>query len=348
MTSDIQQAIPAEKQRDPYFDNVRTMLIVLVVVGHLVQAVGAPAGKPLEFWIYSFHMPAFILISGYLARRFTASPTQTARLATGILLPYIIFQLIHSAFRPLFLDKPFSFNLVFPAWTLWFLMGLFIWRLLTPLFRTIKYPLLVAVLVSVLSPLDAHLDQAWSMARVLGFLPFYVLGLVLEPRHFEFIRTRIPRWIGYAVLTGGLAASYLLLPSRSASVFFLKDSYADHGSDLMRGMLIRVVVLVIGLIGTLAILSCAGSRKTWLTRVGRFSLYVYLLHALVLFPVRYMDLLEDWTSPSQTIVLVLAGTVLAVLLASAPVIYVTRWLIDAPWSTKLIRLPKPTPPVTAP
>ena len=57
------------KQRSYYFDNGKFFLIVLVVLGtfdhNLQEDVDTNA---LYNTIYTFHMPAFILISGYFAK----------------------------------------------------------------------------------------------------------------------------------------------------------------------------------------------------------------------------------------------------------------------------------------
>ena len=60
------------KIRDPFFDNAKFLLLVIVVFGHLLQPFIGEAGwvHDLYFTIYTFHMPAFILISGYFAKSF--------------------------------------------------------------------------------------------------------------------------------------------------------------------------------------------------------------------------------------------------------------------------------------
>ena len=55
----------AIKQRNPYWDTLKAMLIVLVVLGHTGTAMG---NKWLSV-IYAFHMPLFIFISGYFSKK---------------------------------------------------------------------------------------------------------------------------------------------------------------------------------------------------------------------------------------------------------------------------------------
>ena len=52
-------------------DSLKGVLIVLVVLGHAIQNTIGSQCQTNHLWniIYSFHMPAFMAISGYLAYR---------------------------------------------------------------------------------------------------------------------------------------------------------------------------------------------------------------------------------------------------------------------------------------
>ena len=64
-------AASPQRQRDYLLDNYKALLITLVVMGHFIE----PCYQNNDFlytlkWlIVSFHMPAFIFISGYFSRR---------------------------------------------------------------------------------------------------------------------------------------------------------------------------------------------------------------------------------------------------------------------------------------
>ena len=63
-----------KKERNVYFDIVKAVSIILVIVGHCIQTGSGMEYKsyalffdnPVFKFIYSFHMPLFMLISGYL------------------------------------------------------------------------------------------------------------------------------------------------------------------------------------------------------------------------------------------------------------------------------------------
>ena len=55
--------------RDSYFDNLKGILILLVVIGHFIL----PMDKTRPVWsifyiIYLFHMPMFAMVSGYFSK----------------------------------------------------------------------------------------------------------------------------------------------------------------------------------------------------------------------------------------------------------------------------------------
>lgn len=57
-----------EKRRLIWVDALKGILMILVVLGHAIQAELGPYCEESHLWnlIYSFHMPAFMAISGWL------------------------------------------------------------------------------------------------------------------------------------------------------------------------------------------------------------------------------------------------------------------------------------------
>lgn len=50
--------------RNPYWDTLKGVLIILVVLGHC----GTAVGNQVLSVIYSFHMPLFVLTTGFFSR----------------------------------------------------------------------------------------------------------------------------------------------------------------------------------------------------------------------------------------------------------------------------------------
>ncbi|MBP3851842.1 MAG: acyltransferase family protein, partial [Erysipelotrichaceae bacterium] len=55
-------------KRDYYFDNLKAVLIFLVILGHFLLPIETGPLCILKRWIYSFHMPLFIFVSGYFSK----------------------------------------------------------------------------------------------------------------------------------------------------------------------------------------------------------------------------------------------------------------------------------------
>lgn len=327
----------APKQRDPYYDNVRAILITLVVVGHMLETIGSSTSHALTAWIYSFHMPAFIFVSGMLAQGYRGSPRQAARIVTTLLVPFVVFQVLHKVTRTVVLGKDFSIDLLTPAWTLWFLLALAMWRLLIPVFRSLRFPLTTTLVISVLAPLMETLDSTLTIARAVSFAPFFVAGLLFRPGMLDVLRTRLAKVLAWAALLGGLGLALLAGPRVKVSYFLFNASYAERDLSALDGITIRLAAVIVGAVGTAAILALAPrGRQRW-TFVGERTMYVYLLHPFALWGVRYLGWGDEWTTAWHSGLLVVASLVVTVVLASRPVVWLTGWLVSPPLAGVLVK-----------
>ena len=75
----MSQQATTVKTRDYHVDNIKGMLIILVVCGHLLsylQDMNSTFAIGVRTFIYFFHMPGFIFMSGYLAKGFLKKNTK--------------------------------------------------------------------------------------------------------------------------------------------------------------------------------------------------------------------------------------------------------------------------------
>ena len=91
----------SEGKRNYYIDNLKFILITLVVVGHFAikMTYMAPI-QSLLYFIYLFHMPCFIFVSGFLAKRINAGGKLRIDKILGMLWLYFIFKLINTLITP--------------------------------------------------------------------------------------------------------------------------------------------------------------------------------------------------------------------------------------------------------
>jgi hypothetical protein len=207
----------AKPAREPYLDNVKFLLIALVVTGHsLVPTLAADSARAAYLFIYVFHMPLFVIISGYLSRNFWNSNAKTNKLVDTFLVPYVIVEVGYAALR-FALGQKWSITIIDPAWLNWYLLALLFWRLSTPVWKRMRYPLVIAVIVYLFSGLS-DLPGDFSMDRFFGLMPFFVLGLVIKPELFDFLKRRWVQVLSVLVLVGAAVVAVSLVKSHSIKI----------------------------------------------------------------------------------------------------------------------------------
>ncbi|MEU1126554.1 acyltransferase family protein [Streptomyces sp. NPDC005899] len=301
-------AAPA-KRRDAWFDNVKYLAIVLVAVAHSWEPVmdGSRAARALYMVVYSFHMPAFILVSGYFSRSFDMSPAKVKRLVTSVAVPYILFETAYSLFRRYvggYDDTPIS--LLDPMFLTWFLAALFIWRVTTPLWRSLRHPLPVALAVALLAMVTPGIGEDLDLQRVLQFLPFFVLGLTLKPEHFELIRRREVRLLSVPLFAGAVLFAYWLAPRMQLGWFYHSSSAQELGAPWWSGLVLYLAMFVCALALTVGFLALTPRRHFWFTALGAGTICGYLLHGFLVKGVEYVGLADrfEWLSGPAGLVLV--------------------------------------------
>ncbi|GAA2080605.1 acyltransferase family protein [Actinomadura alba] len=318
------------RPRDPYFDNVKFLAVVLVVVGH---AWGPLRGMRLRdtahLFVYTFHMPLFIVIAGHFSRRFAVKQGKVRGLIVGVAVPYLIFEAAYPLYVSLLGGAPFVWSPLSPYYLTWFLLALFAWRLSTPLWQQLRWPLAVAVLISLISGAVRLPDPV--VTRTLGFLPFFVIGLLLTEDHFRLLRTRPARVA--AVLVAAAAAVAAVLAAPHVDPEWVGYRYPDErlGVSPLVAFGGRAVVLVCGLVMTAAFLALVPARRTWFTELGSASMYVYLLHGFVVLGATYAgwySLVRELGAVGALTVVTVLGAALAPVLAGRPVRRVFRWVVE--------------------
>jgi len=315
--------------RDPWLDNAKMLLVTLVVVGH-TWALLAFTGlhNQLYNFLYLWHMPAFVMLTGYLSQRFTYSPQRVWGLVRGLLVPYVIVEAALAAFRvAVGGEKPFHHLWVSPHWPLWYLPAVFCWRLASPALRRLGFAALpVAVAISLVG---GYLDWDYlALRRILGFLPFFTLGLLATRHSVDRLRA-LPRVVPVAVLVGAWFAMATIGSWGQTRWLYYSWTYA-HLDSALPPVLTRLALLTAGALAALAVLALVPARQSWFTRMGSVSLVVYLCHGFVVKSVSYSGI-PAWADAHGTLGLIVtaAGAIgVGLALASAPVSSVLQRAID--------------------
>ena len=325
MTSTLERhrhapAAPPRRDRDPWFDNAKMLLVTLVVIGHTWPYLpGTTFNDRLYDWMYLWHMPAFVMVTGYLSRSFTFTRLKLRRLVTTVLLPYLVFEGLLALFRTHVGGESFDTLWVDPHWPMWFLAALFVWRLATPLLQRIPHALPLTFALALAggivgsSVLDSH--------RILGFLPFFAVGLLADQRHLDLLRSTRARIAGLVVLAAGVLVATWVDLTIGKEWLYYRSGYAELDTSWWEGILVRSALLAAGVAMSLAVLAWVPRSTRWFTRLGSASLVVYLFHGFFIKGASYAGF-EDWAADRPVLSLVVAtlgGISISLLLSWRPV-----------------------------
>jgi fucose 4-O-acetylase-like acetyltransferase len=327
------QAKPA-KQRDAFFDNAKYLAIVLVAMGHTWEPLTdhSRTAEALYMVVYAFHMPAFILISGYFSRSFDMRPDRLKRLITGIAVPYLVFEIAYTFFKRWADDDPtYDFSLLDPWYLTWFLIALFVWRVTTPVWKIIRWPVPLSLAIATLAAVSPDIGDDLDLQRVLQFLPFFVIGLHMKPEHFQKMRGRRMRILALPVFACAFVFAYWAGPRMSSAWFYRRDSVQELGAAPWTGPVMTLALFGCSMVLVACFFAWVPRRRMWFTALGAGTLYGYLLHGFLAKGSRFWGWYDEnpWLHEplGEIAVTIIAATVIT-LLCTPPVQRVFRFAME--------------------
>lgn len=279
-----------------WIDAARGLAIFLVILGHTVQF--GSQGKfdffsnPLFIFIYSFHMPLFVFLSGFVSAHGIYASDQKhflRRRFEQLMIPMINWSLVGGMATWLalaLLSRSFDFLRLLhielgafkPYNSLWFLWCIFFINVIVALVRraSIRYRSLILILL---------VPIIWILPHSIGFqlqwlYPFFVAGVLIS-RVKELSRRYETACV---LLASAMFVALIALWQRNYSVYI-------QGMSLLNDDLYQTCALWIYRysLAAIAILSVLGGVRALsqkfrvypLIKLGQFSLGIYCLQTFI-------------------------------------------------------------------
>jgi fucose 4-O-acetylase-like acetyltransferase len=278
-------------ERNAYFDNAKLMLIFLVVFGHVIQPFvdGSQGMNTLYLWIYTFHMPAFIFLSGFFAKG-SGNRKYITKLAQKLLFPYMIFQLIYTGYYFLIGKDGWQLEMFYPHWSLWFLFSLFSWHILLIWFKKIPAAMGLAISVGIglIVGYFGEVGHTFSLSRTFVFFPFFLMGYWLTQNQVMWLK-QIQLKAAAVVVMMAVAVGIYFAPDFNTGWLLASKSYSTLGLPEY-GIIARLLVYVTSVLMMASVLAWIPEKRSRLTVLGTRTLYVYLLHGFFVQFFREADL----------------------------------------------------------
>lgn len=174
-------------KRDITLDTAKGLLIIFVLMGHFCADYN---GNSLWFnaitnFIYIFHMPCFLFISGYLSK----SLEKNEKKALDTFLDFVLFEIIWIIFCIVVRRTDQYLNFLVPGAALWYVLALSFYRLVLKNITNIKYNVIWSLILGVLIiTIDVPFAPILGIPRIIGFLPFFLLGYYFDNKNLEKIK----------------------------------------------------------------------------------------------------------------------------------------------------------------
>lgn len=269
------------KIRDNYFDNLRGFLIICVIVGNSLEYISPSTVNPhyLILFLYMFHMPLFTFISGYFCKKSTRNTVEKVIDTTKI---YLFAQTFYFIFNRYILDrKSLRFQLLYPSWTLWYLMALIVWYIISDYTKNYKLAFILSVAASLIVGFDESIGTYASASRIFFFMPFFIAGMAFNKEAF------IEKYKKYSIHLLMLTCVILIILFKireftDVEYFFEYSNYTFFSDSAIYPFLLRIFHYVGGFIICGFFLIIFTNKKTLFTWFGKNSLVLYISHAAVI------------------------------------------------------------------
>lgn len=280
LIENLLKEVTSINKRNYLFDNLKGFLIICVIIGNSIEYAN-PSCIDLHYFLltlYTFHMPLFAFISGYFSEK---SKRSTQEKVINILKIYVGAQIFYFILnRYIFGESSFKLKLFSPSWTMWYFISLMSWYIISDFIKDKKKWFIFSIIASLLIGLDSSVDGHVSISRTFFFLPIFIAGMSFSNGKLEKLqKNRFTLGILSILI---LIILYILKDSTPLELFFEYDKYTSFFDSAYYPAAMRIFHYIGAFTIGAFIISIAPKTKTYLSKIGEFSIVMYLSHAAVI------------------------------------------------------------------
>lgn len=261
------------KERIVALDNVKFILIILVLYGHLKSVCTIiPFSANI---IYSFHMPLFMFISGFLSKKGNKDDFRTT---INYIRVYLTFQFIH--ILPSLIHGSYSLRYLYvPEWTLWYIFVLILYRTVLQIAPKMGGGIIViSVLLSLLMGF-VPLNSQFAFQRIFTFAPYFIMGFWFK-QHYSYIE--LTKKITNELVGLSIFMSVCLLVIIPFEYYWGDYSYYDYNRPILLSFLYKLMSYLCAICMSIPILKFI-PNKVWPCCI-KDTLFYYMYHSLIIIP----------------------------------------------------------------
>jgi len=276
-----------ETSRIYFFDNLKAILVTLVVFGHVIEPRLWISIITISYsFIYLFHIPLFVFCSGYFAR------CKPKKILTKLIIPYILFQIAYILFeRIVFGNTSLHIQFTRPYWMLWYLFAVTVWTLCIPFLdrvtgstRSLALTISASLILGILPGFVNRLGYYFSLARIIYCFPFFIIGFCIKKTGNAEALQRVTakpqvRYTCSILAMGTLV--WLYFHHSTVDVLWFYGSFSYYSLPGYT-FLIRILCYIAAFVLSVFLLAVTPGRKTFFSYIGQRTMPVFLLHGFIM------------------------------------------------------------------
>lgn len=263
--------------RDAMMDHLKVLLIACVVLGHAIENYieANYLLKGFYAFIYLFHMEIFIFISGYFSKNAQKAHRFAIR---NYLFPYIFFNLLAYIVKYL-LTGTFDISWINPAWSMWYLLVIFLYRYFLKYIIQIPYHTLIAMLIALVIGVIPYECNDVIM-RFFTYLPFFLLGYQCHMQDIQQIQNKFSQVFSFLMIIFCLGGMIYCMKNEifRVSLFYNNAPYWVYDATYIEGIVIRLINFGLALLLMCCFFKILPKKQTCLSSVGLHTGCIYIFH----------------------------------------------------------------------
>lgn len=312
----------AATKRINKYDNLKGLAIILIVLGHL-DYLNVINPFHLSRFFFLIDLPIFFFVAGYFSK---IAPDQPLKSFKRLMIPYFLFCFLIELFRFLYTGSS-DWDLIFiqSSMAMWFLISLFIMKMILPILDKLKYPIIITFIIALLFGVYDFNPNYLALTRTFSYLPIFLFGFYFN-RYMEDFSKAYGKLYGFfdrhfkLIVLAVCLVTVVVVFKFNGKFFVFKDPYSGN---LLYEAIKKGIVLVLEIAWMVILNRIMTNKDCFLTKIGRNSMAVYVLHPFI-----YYIFKPIWpvmiTSDVISIVLSIVLTAITVFVLSRD--FVTKYL----------------------
>lgn len=272
-----------EKTRYEKWDNIKGVLIYLVVLGHIsdMYRPNSTLFQSLFFYIYIFHMPLFIFITGLFSKN-SINYKRYDKISFFLFL-YLFLKIVYLVRNILFYGDT-SFSLFTEKSARWYMLAIFFMHLAVICLKQFNKVFVVsfAILLACAVGYDPSINSFLALSRFFVFFPFFILGYYFDAKrvldYFSDYRIKISSFI-FLLVGAVITVLFIKEINWLAPILTGHVPYTMIPECRKWGFLVRLFYYPVVCVFCASIISVIPDKAMpFISKFGKNSLAIYAFH----------------------------------------------------------------------